>query len=432
MRICIFLISFSGIYLQVALIRSLSNVYYGSMTYFIISLALLGFGASGSFLAIMRKKLKRYSGKIRIYLISYVTSICMALYLTGKLPLNLLYLFYDFRQFLYLSIFSFLLFMPFFFCGLIIGYILIVEENKELFYGINLMGSGVGGIFALLCMYYIDPLAMPLLVLFPIVCAMVAVSGKLYHFLLIIVPIVLLNLIPHSLPDQYKDLYQYLLLEQQGDAQKISSMVSPFGKIEAWSSASGHSTLFAGLENDKEAPEQLTIFNDGNYLSSLFKIKSIEEAEILDYTIQSLPYRVIDKALVLIVGDVGLRSVWLAMRYNPESITVLLSNMSAKKFLEEDLNEWTEQLLNNEKVSIIPVNYRQFFETNNKPFDIIHFASAESLTGSMSGLCSFQEDYNLTVESIGSAWKSLSDRGVISLSRGNQFPARDNLKILMT
>ena len=169
MIVCLFLVSFSAIFLQIAQIHSLAHIYYGALTYFIISLALIGFGASGTFLALFRKKLHYSSQAVILFLFITLISIPLSSYLANLIPLNLLYIFYDLKQILFLILFSLCLFIPFFFCGLIIGFILINEKNKEFYYGINLLGSGAGGIIALISMYFLEPVNMPLYVLIPII-----------------------------------------------------------------------------------------------------------------------------------------------------------------------------------------------------------------------------------------------------------------------
>ena len=214
--ICLFLMSFSAIFFQVSLIRSLSNIYYGTLTYFIISMALLGFGASGTVLFLLKKKLQDYSGNIILLLLLYLISIPFSLFFSNKIPLNLLYIFYDPRQILFLFTYSLLLFLPFFFCGMIIGLTLINEKNKEYFYGINLLGSGIGGITALIAMYYVDPLILVKLGFYPVAAAFLVslvkfrISSKKYFLLFFLIPsgLFLIFSLPGN-PDQYKDIYQY-------------------------------------------------------------------------------------------------------------------------------------------------------------------------------------------------------------------------------
>jgi len=458
----LFLISSSLIYLQITLIRALSTVYYGALTYFIISLALLGFGAGGTFLAIVNKKIfhsenspQFYSAgqkipifpllsefkanSVDLYILLYFLSIPIALFFSRVIPLNLLYIFYNPQQLFLVILFSILLFIPFFLGGIIIGLVLIHGKCKEFIYGINLLGSGAGGIIALFAMYFADPVLLPFFSLIPVGLALIYITQKkrsvktmVETLSIVTITVLFIFFFPETGPDQYKDIYHYHLLQQQNDAELISEKSSPYGQIEVWNSKTSHSTLFAGLGNDKIPPLQYTLFKDGNYLSPFFLIQSPEEAEVLDETIQSLPYRILDNGRILIVGDSGLSGLWLALRYRPASVTILLPDNAILDFLLDDLSSWTEQFQTFNNVRILAEDYRQFLLLNDDQFDLIHFVSAESLTGSMSGFFTFQEDYSLTVEAVQAAWNSLSDRGWIAVTRGNQLPLKDNLKIHLT
>ncbi|MBI9099156.1 MAG: hypothetical protein JEY91_11795 [Spirochaetaceae bacterium] len=434
-RFSLFLVSFSVIYLQISLIRQFSGTFYGPLTYFIISLALLGFGASGTFLAFVKKKRKKNHYKTVIIAGLYYLSLILSLYFCSEIRLNLLYLFYELSEFFLLFLFTIMTFLPFFFSGLFIGHTLIGDQKKELLYGINLCGSGMGGLFALIAMFCLPPVRLPVFTLVPAVLALIFVISYrklkiISAFLLISLTMYLISIFPEQKPDQYKDIYQFLILEEQGDSRLLSESISPYGKTEAWSSPFSHSTLFAGLNNEKKAPTQLSLFLDGSLTSPFFQIDSIEQAEILDETIQSLPYRITDSPRVLIIGDRGLINLWLALRYHPFSVTVVLPDHYAKEFLEENLKEWTNKLFEMGNVEIVAHDYRRFLSKDHGNFDIIHFAEAESLP--VWELYSFHEDYTLTVETFSAALSSLSPDGMIALSRGNHFPPRDNLKLFLS
>lgn len=438
MRMSLFLISLSALYHQIALIRYMSNIYYGNMTYFIISVALLGFGASGTWLSLRRKKSRNAMPSPLITSSMALLTCSLSLLVTSALPLNLLYLFYDYRQILLLFIYSAWLFLPFFFCGLFIGAILISSKNKTGDYGINLLGSGAGGLVSLSLMYYIDPLLLPMVTLIPLAFSTVLLlKDYLYKKDLIffisswgatLISLVLFNI---SEPDQYKDISHYRILEKQGQAEFLASSLSPYGKMEAWYSPLSHSTLFAGLDNIHSPPEQITLFNDGDFSGSLFMAESAGQVRILTSTIQSLPYRILEKPEVLLVGDTGLTNLWLALLYKPAKVTLLLPDRYVDRLLKDDLKQWTAHSRRPE-VKIISGDYRKFFIENRHQFDLIHIASAESLRGSMSGLNSFREDYLLTTDSISQAVESLKENGILAISRGKQLPAKDNAKIAVT
>lgn len=436
MSLSLFFISFSAIYLQIAMVRFFSNAYYGNISYFIISTALLGFGASGTFLAIGRKRktLKPLNPALTASLTLLFTA--AVLLLSPLIPLNLLYLLYDYRQILLLLLYAITLFIPFFFCGLFIGDYLIRSENRTRDYGINLLGSGSGGLAILILMYIFHPQHLSILVMAPLSLALMSASKELKtdKRILISLGAVVITVFTlifgtiRSSPDQYKDLYNFHLLREQDLAEEIGSANSPYGRYEIWYSPVSHNTLFAGLNNPHRPPQQMTLFCDGDIIGSAFLSTSSAETAILDYTIQSLPYRLYDRPSVLLLGDAGLIHLLLALRFDGDPITVLLPDKSLEELLMDNLPELRKEI-EKKGIRIISGDYRSFFHSHPGKFDIIHFAGAESLRGSQSGLYSFREDYVLTVESFSQAARLLSPGGVLSLSRGKQLPSRDNIKI---
>jgi len=437
----LFLTGFSVIYLQIALVRLLSAVYYGTVTYFIISLALTGFGAGGTFLAFRYSRYaRRFSRFLLVLCLAFAFSIPLSLFTAFALPLNLQFLLYSIPQVLILLLFSLILFIPFFFGGTIIGAILIRQkENRGLFYGINLTGSGAGGLAALGVMYLVPPSGMPLLTLIPAAGPLIILFFEIRRparFLLLITAAGLITAAlavePRFPADQYKDIAHFRRLEQQGDAVFTAERNSPYGQMTACDAPSVHMTLFAGLENRVPPPPQIALFNDGSLTGALFRIRRSGEAAILRETAQSLPYRLSDAPRVLIAGDSGLTGAWLALGYGAEEITLILPGRPAYRFLTEDLAEWTGPLLKYPEVHLITGDWRRFLLNHPETYDIIHLAGAETISAYTAGLYSFQEDYLLTVESFRAALDALAPEGLLSVTRGIQLPPRDNLKLLLT
>jgi len=156
--VSIFLISAAVIVFQIGLMRSLSIAKYHHFSYLVISIALLGFGASGTFLSFtapsIRKNFPFWSG-ILIFL--FFVSVPGSFMLAERIPLDIQYLLYSGRQVFLLVLYVFLLFVPFFFSGTIIGLSLIhFRENVSIVYGLNLFGSGAGGIVSLIAFSYIQ------------------------------------------------------------------------------------------------------------------------------------------------------------------------------------------------------------------------------------------------------------------------------------
>ncbi|RKX78752.1 MAG: hypothetical protein DRP87_05420, partial [Spirochaetes bacterium] len=228
--------------------------------------------------------------------------------------------------------------------------------------------------------------------------------------------------------DAYKALSNLLLLKKEGKAEKVVTRYGPRARIDVFSSGALHNTLFAGLSAVR-APEQLAVLVDGELAGSIFLIDDPEKAEILDYTPQSIAYRLKDKPRVLLLGEVGGVNVWLARRFGASEITVVQTNPQLISIMQEDLAGRGGDVYLDERVDVINQDPRLFIERTERTFDIIQFVVAESMPSGSSGLHSLHEDYLLTVQAFRASLQRLSGDGFISITRGMQTPARDNIKI---
>lgn len=441
----LFLISASVISLQILLMRSLAITRYHHFSYLVISTALLGFGVSGTFLSLFSDYLKRhYTLWSCVFIFMFAFSIPICYIMAERLPIDIQYVFYSSRQILLMVVYNVILFIPFFLGAVVIGLALVYfRENIPVVYGINLLGSGAGGVLAIAAMFYIPAVRLPVAVSVVAFLSLFfwALSSKIYfekRYILITVFVLFLGMVfsalfiyykPFVNIDQYKMIAHLERLEKQSDAERLITTFSPRGQIDVYDSNRLHHTMFAGLGSDVMPPPQLAVLVDGEYAGTIFKINSKEEARILDFTPQSLPYRLIDSPSVLLLGEIGGANVWLAKRYGAEKIIVVQGNPLLNKILMDELAGVSGGIYNSPGVEIINKEPYLFIEQTEERFDIIHIVSAEGMSAGVSGLRSLHEDYLLTVESIAKSYQRLSDRGLIAITRGLQSLPRDNIKI---
>ena len=444
----VMLLSASVIALQLGLMRALSLTRYYHFAYLVISTALLGFGASGTCLALTFEKLRRnlLQWSLLCYLF-YLVAIPVCLTIAQRLPLDVQYIFYGGKQLALLLLHNLLVFVPFFFAAVIIGIALAVFRSQAtIVYGANLLGSGIGGIGALALMLLVRPTDLPikttalacLAALLWMISNPACLSPRVrWHTLALGAAgtaclVVSLVAGPEPRIDQYKTLAHFLRLEQQGDATRIASRYGPRAQIDVYSSPSVHVTLFAGLGATALPPDQLSVLLDGQLAGSVFAIDRAEEAAIMDHTPQSVPYRLIEKPRVLLLGEVGGANVWLAQRFGAASITVVQSNPQLLALLKGELRDTGGAVFQDQSVSVVNRHPRLFIEQTREQFDIIQIVTAEGMPAGASGLHSLNEDYLLTVEAFARCYERLSDVGCLSISRGIQMPARDNIRIFAT
>ena len=443
--ITIFGISAAIITLQIALMRSFSALRYHHFSYFVISTALLGFGFSGTFLHFtFRYFRKRYYQWSFVLVVLFTLSIPLTYNLTLEIPLDIQYIFYDRKQTIFLLAYTLLLFIPFFLGASNIGFALqYFKESTPLVYALNLLGSATGGVLAIVLMYWMPATVMPQFVsiigVLTVLSFLLSGSDDLHRkdrfVVLLVVGIVTMLVFgflyyrPKYNVDPYKAISHIQRLEKQSDAMLLTSKFSPHGQIDIFDSNKIHYTLFTGLTTQSAPPEQLTLLIDGHHAGAIFKIRSKEEASILDDTPQSLVYRLLNSPKVLLLGERTGVNVWLALRFGATDITIVQSNPQLIDIMKFDLSDKNGDIYNRPEVKVICQDPRLFIQTTREKFDVIHVVVGEGVSAGTSGLLSLHEDYLLTKEGIAACYRNLTSQGMITLTRGIQYPPRDNIKI---
>ena len=159
----LFLISSSIIVFELSLMKSLSYLKFSHFSYLVISIALLGFCASGTVISLLRDFLLQVRERILTLLfiiLTFTLSFCYIL--SWGLEPDSLFIFSTWGKLSSLFLYIILLFLPFFAAGMIAGTILFIyKEDSGLLYGMNLLGSGTGGGIALILMFIMVPADMP-------------------------------------------------------------------------------------------------------------------------------------------------------------------------------------------------------------------------------------------------------------------------------
>ncbi len=443
--ITMFCIGFSLIAEQVVLMRFFSETKHHHIAFFVIGIALLGIGASGTIRTILHRTVSRrpelwIGGGLSLF--TLLTAVSLPL--IESLPIDFLYFVFDPIQLFYIFIYIFILFLIFFFGGFVSASILeLFTQDAPLLYGINLIAGGIGGLAPLLLLHWI-----PSHILFQAM-SLFGILGGLSWILTVssrdgdlvqrfwasslLVVLVLAFLPWEPKPAIYKPLYTLTTLQEEGLATKVLEKRSPRGTYHAFEAPTFHYAPFIGLQASSPPPPQIFLLKDGELEGTIFKVTSLKEAEILDSTPQSIPYRLVDHPKVLILDETGGVNLILASRFNAASITIVVSDPTMAEILQEQVQQNSGFTLGDEFIEIVSEEPRLFLEQakmQDKRFDLVHIASTESLPTASSGLLAPRENYLLTVEGIRETLSILTEDGILSVSRGLQSPPRDAFRLL--
>ena len=430
------LVSGALIAFQLALMQIFSITQWYHFAHLIISLALLGFGASGTLLAFFREWLVRHFETVYPALL-LLTAAMMALaplvIQTDLFRFDTYLLFSDRRHLVRLALTCLFLLLPFFFGALAIG-LSFVRYGRDIgkLYFANLLGSGLGGLLALVLMWLISPAGLPaVLAILPLMGGFVGRAHRQSRLLfwLCLILLVFMNVDDLRLVrSEYKSIEKTLLLP---DAEVVSRAYSPYGLLEVVSTPALRYAPGLSLTYQEAIPPRLGVFNNGDGLGVFLPKPEQDSASILQYTTNALPYLIQQPEKTLILGSGTGEQLSLAVSYQTSGIDAVEPNRLLVALMREEFADSINHLLDDPAVDIHLLESRTFVQGSQTSYDLIQLPVIGSFFGS-SGLNALEQRYDLTREAFGELWKRLSPDGLISVTCWMDYPVRNPLKILAT
>ena len=424
---------------QLSLIQVLSIVQWYHFAYMVISVALLGFGAAASVLAITRKKIIAHAG-ILIPWIMVITGVTMSL-VTGIsqhpfIRFDSYLLFAENRQASNLILSYFLFFIPFFSGALALGLIFIKNAGKiGVIYFANLVGSGVGGIIALVLTGIYFPNQLPAVIaILPVIAGIILllpVKGFLkIGSIILAAGIVVWKLIvpPQLVLSQYKDLSKAMLLP---GATITSEIASPYGVLQTVSSPVLRYAPGMSLASGGTAQVKLAAFINGDWFGSVTNWKRSDTSIILDYTTFALPYVMAKRQDVLLLRSGTGMEVAHALKHGARKIVAIEPNVVVTSTLMNIFPVETDSLYQHPAVTLYNLEPRTFLLMDTSRYDLIALPMIGTFGGS-AGLYALQEQFFLTKESFRESWMKLKPGGALTATSWMDYPVRNPLKILST
>lgn len=480
MRLCIALalISAAVIAYQLALMQILSLVQWHHFAYMIIAVALLGFGAAGAFLSLLRE---RFMQNFILLLpgVLFLSGAAMALMpgIAQSPPVRFdsLLLFTDTRYLFRLLAASGLYFLPFFLAALAIGMIFIhAARDIGRLYFWNLSGSGAGGAAMTGLLWLFPPAALPALPALAAVAAAslvlpeglrnpagcrnsTAASGiptapgrgstgspggapgdrppRRHRGLLIAIAFLsglaaVLSLLrpPAPVLSDYKGLSKALHAE---GARIVHERESPYGFMQVLSSPSLRHAPGLSLAYPEKVPVTQAVFNNGDWFGSVVPWPAEARESFLDFTTGALPYAIgtRDRVLLLDAGTGG--HISQALARGARQVTAVEPHPAALSLLRRELAGETGDLFRHPYVTFHNRSSRAFLHQDRSRYDLILLPTVDAFGGA-SGLQAVREQFLLTEESFRQIWGKLAPQGAMSITCWMDYPLRGPLRVLTT
>ncbi len=431
--IAIGLLSSSIIAFQLVLMQILSISQWSHFAYMVISVAMLGFGASGTLLSFTGKWLTRHIAvALPMLMLSTALSMAVIMYLSELVfaGFDSYLLFLDRSHILGLVTSYMILFIPFLLGAMAIGLVYMhhVSRIGSLYFA-DLFGSGLGGLIMVFMFWQFKPALLPFVIaMLPLTAGLLLFQRKYMFGLGSATTIVLFCILyglayPPALPmSQYKSLSRSLLLPE---AKIVETQISPYGEIKLFSSSSLRFAPGLSLNYTGDIPIRKALFNNGNWYGPLVDFNNPDSTHFLDYATQALPFVISQPQKVLILdAGTGLYAAH-ALSRGASSITAVEPNKAATDML----NRYVP--IPKDRIRFINHHSRSYLMSDTSQYDLIILPVIESFGGS-SGINALNEQYLFTTEAFGEIWNRLSANGMMAVTVWHDHPARNSLKMLAT
>jgi hypothetical protein len=437
------LISAAAIGYEILLMRLLAIVQWHHFAWMIISLALLGYGASGTVIALARRWLEpRFETVFTACALLFSITMVVCFLLGQRVPFNALEVVWDPRQLLYLAVLYLLFMLPFFFAASCIGMAFACRSALiDRIYFFDLAGAGFGALLVTASLFLLLPQQALLgLALLPLVSAWLAGSGRPRDLAATMVTGtwgVVLLLLAGSAPlelrlSEFKGLRQALQVSGSAAVEQRSSPLGLLTVVESPRIPFRHAPGLS-LATRHIPPDQLAVFTDGDGLSALTRFTGEwSQLGYLGDITAALPYQLLQKPRVLVLGAGAGGDVLLALYHGAASVDAVELDARMIGLVRKDFAGFAGGLYTHPKVSVQAGEARSFASRSAGGYDLVQIGLLDSFGVAGSGVQALHENYLYTTEAIGDYLRLLEPGGLLAITRWLQLPPRDSLKLAAT
>jgi hypothetical protein len=430
---------------EVLLARLFSIIQWYHFAYMVISIALLGYGASGTFLALARHRLEaRAPAAFSVFAALFGVSAVACFALAERLPFNALELIWDPNQLLYLGALYAILFVPFFCGAACVGLALACfAEPVGRIYRADLLGAGSGALGILGLLFIVIPgRALELIGGLGLLAAALACipeagsRARLRALGYAVGALILVFALPPGWTalqlSPYKGLSQALRVP---GAEIEVERSSPLGLLSAVRSPQVPFRHAPGLSlnNLIEPAAQIGVFTDGDGLSPITAFGGeLEPLAYLDFTTAALPYHLLDRPEVLVLGAGGGADVLLALYHRARRIDAVELNPQLVDLVRHRYGDFAGHLYERPEVRVHVGEARGFVAASADRYDLIQVPLLDAFAAAAAGTVSLSASFVYTIEAFDTYLDHLEPGGYLAITRWLKLPPRDSAKLFLT
>jgi len=428
MPFAILLCSLASLAFEVTLTRIFSISLWYHFAFMIISIAMLGFAASGTALALF-PRLKSME-RIGRYSLLLGISIPLSYLLANQVPFDPVRLAWEKWQLIYIALFYLILAIPFFCTGLVIATAFSLQSGRSgLLYGADLIGAGVGSLGVLVLLSSLSPeRVLFILALAPLGAACLFDGARLRGAAILCAASSLSILVwqpgfAQLRISPFKGLQSALRFP---GARPIRTYYTPFARVDTFDSPVVRFAPGLSLRYLDPLPRQTGLAVDGGDITAITRAGEEQPLAFLEYLPSALPYVIGRKERVLVLDPRGGLQALVARRFGSGEIVKVEASPDLVRIIRSDWGEFAGSIYDEKTFTGLG---RSWLKGRGETFDIVDI----SLMGTeASGSFGIAEDYRFTVEAFREYLATLRPDGILSVNLYIIPPPRVELRILAT
>jgi predicted membrane-bound spermidine synthase len=395
----VFLITLSGLILEVGLTRIYSATIWYHFAFIAISIALLGWGLGGFVLHLFRRRLFPTAEKAAVLTLLYAATIPLCLALIVKFPFRLEVL----------ALYFIAPLLPFFLAGIALSMIFQMRrETAATLYFADLTGASLG---ALAVTFLLEKFGSETTLLLATAAALfaaallsrrtriIAVAG-----LVVSVGVAMSNeeaALLRVTPGSLKAMKFHM--DQTPGTRVTQTGWNAYSRIDAVEGFPPPN--LARLYIDSDAWTNVQAWNG-----------DIESIRNMRGWYRALPFRLVPEPETLVIGPGGGADVVVALGSGSRKVTAVELNPLMIEFVR-NYGARAGNLYDRPDVEVVQSEGRNFISRTDRKFDVIFLGFVDTWASVASGGLSLSENYLYTTEALRAYYEHLSDDGVLAIMR---------------
>ncbi|MBN2452412.1 MAG: hypothetical protein JXR77_18645 [Lentisphaeria bacterium] len=449
------LLSAAAILFELALIRVFALRFWHAFAHMAIGVSLLGFGAGGVVLAVLRRRGGGGSPSLHRWAWGFAFSVPLAYGLERQVPLDLAALAWTPSRAWGILLLEAILAVPFLCASVALGGALLDRPARVgAHYAANLVGAGIGAALAVCLLEAVSTAG---------VLATAAAGGGVAGCIL--APrlsgrgglwsgcglALLCGALAWMPPEDQISPYKTLALARSMPGVRVlHTRHGALGRLDVLEGASLHHAAGLSLQCPAAVPAHRFLTLDGELADALYEWQGIEDWAFLDQTTGAAAYAVAEArvgvpgsvvrpvppdaegARVLVIGAGCGSQVGLALYHGAAEVVGLEMNGDVLRLVTGPLSALGGRIYGMPGVEALQAEARGYLAAPGRPFDVIQVPPLHGFGAAGAGLLSAGESYLYTVEGVRAMVRRLDADGLLALTCWARTPPREGIRLFAT